>query len=61
MNDHPRIAIDARNIVKQFGSDTNAVLALDNVSLEVRENEFFTLLGTIWLWQNNPAQINRRL
>jgi spermidine/putrescine transport system ATP-binding protein len=38
-------AVEARNIVKAFGSGPNAMRALDNVSVAIRENEFFTLLG----------------
>ncbi|MBY8977521.1 ABC transporter ATP-binding protein [Rhodobacteraceae bacterium NNCM2] len=33
------------NISKTFGTGANAVHALDNVSVGIRENEFFTLLG----------------
>ncbi len=42
---HDRAAVEARGISKQFGSGTDAVLALDAVSLAIRPNEFFTLLG----------------
>jgi spermidine/putrescine transport system ATP-binding protein len=37
--------IEARGVTKIFGSGADAVRALDRVSVEVRENEFFTLLG----------------
>ena len=40
-----RVAIEARGIVKTFGQGPNATRALDNVSIAIRENEFFTLLG----------------
>ena len=40
-----RIAVEARNIVKAFGQGPGAMRALDNVSVAIRENEFFTLLG----------------
>ena len=43
--DQKRLAIEARNIVKIFGSGAGALRALDNVSVSIRENEFFTLLG----------------
>lgn len=39
------IAIDIREAVKVFGSGSHAVKALNNVSLQVADNEFFTLLG----------------
>lgn len=39
------IAIEARDIVKAFGQGQTALRALDNVSISIRENEFFTLLG----------------
>jgi len=39
------VAVVARNAVKQFGSGTNAVRALDDVSVEIEKGEFFTLLG----------------
>ena len=37
--------IEARGVTKIFGGGAEAVRALDRVSVEVRENEFFTLLG----------------
>ena len=40
-----RNAIEARNVVKTFGQGDTAVKALDDVSVEIREGEFFTLLG----------------
>jgi len=40
-----RVAIEAKGIVKEFGQGPNALRALDNVSVSIRENEFFTLLG----------------
>lgn len=40
-----RDAIEARGVSKIFGSGAEAVAALDNVSVTIRENEFFTLLG----------------
>jgi spermidine/putrescine transport system ATP-binding protein len=39
-------AIEARGVTKLFqGAGQDAVRALDNVSVTIRENEFFTLLG----------------
>ena len=40
-----RDAIVVRNVSKIFGSGETAFAALDNVSVAIRENEFFTLLG----------------
>ncbi|MCK0198621.1 ABC transporter ATP-binding protein [Ancylobacter sp. 6x-1] len=40
-----RVAIEARGIVKEFGQGAGSLRALDNVSVAIRENEFFTLLG----------------
>ena len=40
-----RNAIDVRAVSKVFGSGADRVAALDNVSVVIRENEFFTLLG----------------
>jgi spermidine/putrescine transport system ATP-binding protein len=39
------VAIEARGVTKIFGAGTDAVKALDDVSVRIRENEFFTLLG----------------
>ena len=39
------IAVQARNAVKAFGSGDTAVRALDDVSIDIRKGEFFTLLG----------------
>jgi spermidine/putrescine transport system ATP-binding protein len=41
---HP-VAIDVRHVSKIFGSGGDIVRALDDVSLTIEENEFFTLLG----------------
>ncbi len=38
-------AIVGRNVSKIFGSGANRVAALDDVSVSIRQNEFFTLLG----------------
>ncbi len=38
-------AIETRGISKQFGAGAERVMALDDVSVEINENEFFTLLG----------------
>ncbi|NQV44451.1 MAG: ABC transporter ATP-binding protein [Rhodospirillales bacterium] len=38
-------AIEAQGVTKIFGSGEDEVRALDNVSVTIRENEFFTLLG----------------
>jgi spermidine/putrescine transport system ATP-binding protein len=38
------VAIDVQSVTKIFKGETE-VLALDDVSVQVRENEFFTLLG----------------
>lgn len=40
-----RCMIDIRTVTKRFGEGPGAVTALDQVSLEIAENEFFTLLG----------------
>jgi spermidine/putrescine transport system ATP-binding protein len=37
--------VEARNVVKIFGSGDGALTALDDVSVTVRRGEFFTLLG----------------
>ncbi len=38
-------AVEARNVVKLFGAGESALRALDDVSVEIRKGEFFTLLG----------------
>ena len=38
-------SIEARGVSKLFGEGPSAVRALDNVSVSIAENEFFTLLG----------------
>jgi spermidine/putrescine transport system ATP-binding protein len=38
-------AIEARNTIKEFGQGATAVRALDDVSVDIRKGEFFTLLG----------------
>ncbi|MEO6300338.1 MAG: ATP-binding cassette domain-containing protein, partial [Paracoccaceae bacterium] len=40
-----KVAVEARNVVKEFGIGTAAVRALDDVSVSINEGEFFTLLG----------------
>jgi spermidine/putrescine transport system ATP-binding protein len=38
-------AIRAKNVIKVFGKGESRITALDDVSLDIRQNEFFTLLG----------------
>jgi spermidine/putrescine transport system ATP-binding protein len=39
------VTISARNVVKAFGQGAGTVRALDDVSVDIRKGEFFTLLG----------------
>jgi spermidine/putrescine transport system ATP-binding protein len=39
------VTISARNVVKAFGQGAQQVRALDDVSVDIRKGEFFTLLG----------------
>jgi spermidine/putrescine transport system ATP-binding protein len=39
------VAISVNQVSKQFGQGADAFFALDQVSVDIRENEFFTLLG----------------
>lgn len=39
------VSIKVNQVSKKFGQDKDEVVALDNVSVEIMENEFFTLLG----------------
>jgi len=38
-------AITINQVSKVFGTQSDAVVALDNINLNIHENEFFTLLG----------------
>jgi spermidine/putrescine transport system ATP-binding protein len=38
-------AVEAQNVIKAFGQGNVAVRALDDVSVQIRQGEFFTLLG----------------
>ena len=38
-------AVEAKGVSKVFGAGQDSVRALDSVSVTIRENEFFTLLG----------------
>jgi spermidine/putrescine transport system ATP-binding protein len=44
-HDDSNNAIEVDSIEKIFGSDENRVVALNKVSVSIRQNEFFTLLG----------------
>ena len=39
------VAIQINQVSKKFNQDKDEVIALDNVSVDIHENEFFTLLG----------------
>ena len=54
------VAITVNQVSKKFGHDKDQVIALDNVSVEIRENEFFTLLP-LGLWQNHFVTLDRRV
>jgi len=41
----PSIAVEAKNVTKIFSQGKKRFTALDNVSIAIRKNEFFTLLG----------------
>jgi spermidine/putrescine transport system ATP-binding protein len=39
------VAVDVQSVSKRFGTGPDQVAALDDVSVQIAENEFFTLLG----------------
>ncbi len=43
--DGGRAAVEVQGVTKVFGGGEDRVVALDDVSVTIRENEFFTLLG----------------
>ena len=45
MTEEPISALEVHNAVKVYGRQPHGVTALNDVSLAVRQNEFFTLLG----------------
>ncbi|MEM6375195.1 MAG: ABC transporter ATP-binding protein, partial [Pseudomonadota bacterium] len=45
VTDLERSAVKITGVIKRYGEGPGAVTALDNVSLDIRDNEFFTLLG----------------
>ena len=45
MTGKPSNALEVRNVVKTYGTPPHGVTALNDVSVDVEENEFFTLLG----------------
>ena len=45
VRDEVSVAIDIRDVVKVFGAPPDEVRALQAVTLDIRDNEFFTLLG----------------
>ena len=45
MTDNRRDAIEIAHVSKRFGQGEDSFLALDDVSVRIRSNEFFTLLG----------------
>lgn len=45
MAEDKRAAIDIRNVRKVYGSGNGAVTAIEHATLDIADNEFFTLLG----------------
>ncbi len=51
------VAVDVKAVTKIFGVQTDqSVTALDQVSVSINQNEFFTLLGTTCLNKIFTAQ-----
>jgi len=44
-NSDSRYAIEVLGVTKMFGSGNDTVRAVDDVSIDIRQNEFLTLLG----------------
>ncbi len=40
-----QVAISVNHVSKKFGQGQDEFFALDKVSVDIKENEFFTLLG----------------
>ncbi len=45
MSQNKQVAIELKNIIKEFPGGETAMRAVDNISLEIYEGEFFALLG----------------
>ena len=43
--------IEVKNVSKHF----DKVKAVDDISVEIKEGEFFFFIGSIWLWKNNSS------
>jgi hypothetical protein len=55
-------AVSGRNVVKQFGSKDRLVTALDGVSLQIEDNEFFTKLVKCQSEQDRASEtLNKNL
>ncbi len=53
-------AISIESLSMEYGAAGSGHLALDTVSLEIRDNEFFTLLEPLRLRQDHAAAADRR-
>ena len=45
LNSEGRLSVEVDRVTKTFGAGSDKVTALDQVSVAIRQNEFFTLLG----------------
>lgn len=50
-------AIELRDVIKRFGETP----AVDRVSLQIGDGEFFSLLGPEWLWEDDHPAHDRRV
>ena len=55
------VAVGIQNVVKTFGTGPSAVTALGDVSLDIKDNEFFTLLGPSGCGKTTLLAHDRRL
>ena len=44
-----------KNITKQYITGDLKQVALDNISLNLRDSEFVAILRTKWFWKNNTC------
>ena len=53
-------AVRIEGVRKVYGAGDSAFVALEDLSLDIRDNEFFYPAGSLWLRQNHLTALHRR-
>ena len=53
-------AVSLRHVHKEFRRADYSIVALDDITIDIRQGDFFCLMGAVWLREVHATALGRR-